>query len=108
MIKKKIDNVYCFEIDPKELNGLIYYNPFEFKLYFIAVPATEECFSVFARLVARNNICVNSKVISFMGTSDVEKIQQTLEKFLVSEIFDLEKLVQKYEERSKKLNNTRQ
>ena len=93
---KKTTEVYLFEIQPQELSGLINYNPFEFTLNLVAVPATEGCFAVFGQLVGRHNICLNGKVISIKGTSDVEELKLNLERVLRSEMFDLRRLVQRY------------
>lgn len=93
---KKTTEVYLFEIQPQELSGLINYNPFEFTLNLVAVPATEGCFAVFGQLVAKNNICLNGKVISIKGTSDIDELKLNLERVLRSEMFDLRRLVEKY------------
>ncbi len=108
MIKTELENGFRFEVEPQEVNGLIYYNPFEFKIYLIATQATDEAYAVFAQLVARNNVCVNSKVITFGKITGVEKLQVTLSHFLRSEIFDLGLLVNKYESQTARLQKRKQ
>lgn len=93
---KKSTEAYLFEIEPRELSGLIDYNPFEFTLRLIAVPTSEGCFAVFGQLVGTRNICLNGKVISIKGTSDVDELKLNLERVLRSEMFDLRRLVEKY------------
>ena len=104
---KKTTEAYLFEIEPHELNRLINYNPFEFTLNLVAVPATEGCFAVFGQLVGRHNICLNGKVISIKGTSDVDELKFNLERVLRSGMFDLRKLVARYEEKIEKLNKSK-
>ncbi len=93
---KKSTEAYAFKIEPQELSGLVDYDPFDFTLNLIAVPATEGCFAVFGQLVGTRNICLNGKVISIKGTSDVDELKLNLEKVLRSGMFDLRKLVEKY------------
>ena len=93
---KKTTEAYLFEIEPRELNGLVNDNPFEFTLKLVAVPSGKDCFAVFGQLVGKHNICLNGKVISIKGTSDVEELKLNLERVLRSEMFDLRKLVEKY------------
>lgn len=95
MLKKTTD-AYFFEIEQQELSGLIAYNPFEFTLRLIAVPTSEGCFAVFGQLVGTRNICLNGKVISIKGTSDVDELKFNLERVLRSGMFDLRKLVERY------------
>lgn len=104
---KKTTEAYLFEIEPQELNGLIDYNPFEFTLRLIAVPTSEGCFAVFGQLVGTRNICLNGKVISIKGTSDVDELKFNLERVLRSGMFDLRKLVARYEEKIEKLNKSK-
>ena len=104
---KKTTEAYLFEIEPRELNGLVNDNPFEFTLKLVAVPSGKDCFAVFGQLVGKHNICLNGKVISIKGTSDVDELKLNLERVLRSEMFDLRKLVERYEEKSEKLNKSK-
>ena len=60
---KKTTEAYLFEIEPRELNGLVNDNPFEFTLKLVAVPSGKDCFAVFGQLVGKHNIfrCCNNR-----------------------------------------------
>ena len=92
-MKKSYIPTISFEVEPKHLEGLINFDPSEFKLRVICLKC-ETGFLIFGQLEAEKTI--NSQAVHISGPETEREIESTVQMFLRSGIFRFQQLIEDY------------